>query len=176
MGPTLTGLDELVTLNTGCVCDPFCLLSLAHNIMGPTLTGLDRLVRLPMGCGEQNMILFAPNIYVMRYLNSTNQLTDDISDKALGFMRTGYQRELTYRHDDGSYSAFGKNDNSGSTWLTAYVLKSFAQAKRYIFIDKDDLKRSARWLLSLQTPSGAFRKVRHINMLPVTWAGIHKGA
>ena len=28
----------------------------------------------------------------------------------------GYQRELTYKHDDGSYSAFGKNDDSGNTW------------------------------------------------------------
>ncbi len=28
----------------------------------------------------------------------------------------GYQRELTYKHDDGSYSAFGKSDESGNTW------------------------------------------------------------
>lgn len=38
----------------------------------------------------------------------------------------GYQRELTYKHDDGSYSAFGKNDESGNTWsvnlLTALVM------------------------------------------------------
>lgn len=38
----------------------------------------------------------------------------------------GYQRELTYKHDDGSYSAFGKSDESGNTWsvnlLTARVM------------------------------------------------------
>lgn len=45
---------------------------------------------------------------------------------------TGYQRELRYRHDDGSFSAFGNSDASGSTWLTAFVLKSFAQARQYI--------------------------------------------
>jgi len=28
----------------------------------------------------------------------------------------GYQRELNYKHDDGSYSAFGKSDESGNTW------------------------------------------------------------
>lgn len=28
----------------------------------------------------------------------------------------GYQRELTFKHDDGSYSAFGKSDESGNTW------------------------------------------------------------
>lgn len=29
---------------------------------------------------------------------------------------TGYQRQLTYRHRDGSYSAFGERDASGSMW------------------------------------------------------------
>jgi len=28
----------------------------------------------------------------------------------------GYQRELTYKHNDGAYSAFGSRDSSGSTW------------------------------------------------------------
>lgn len=28
----------------------------------------------------------------------------------------GYQRELTYKHNDGSYSAFGQSDESGNTW------------------------------------------------------------
>lgn len=28
----------------------------------------------------------------------------------------GYQRELTYQHTDGSFSAFGDSDDSGSMW------------------------------------------------------------
>lgn len=28
----------------------------------------------------------------------------------------GYQRELTYQRQDGAFSTFGNNDNSGSTW------------------------------------------------------------
>ena len=28
----------------------------------------------------------------------------------------GYQNELTYKHKDGSYSAFGERDGSGNTW------------------------------------------------------------
>ena len=31
----------------------------------------------------------------------------------------GYQRELTYKRKDGSYSAFGNSDKEGSLW---YVL------------------------------------------------------
>ena len=34
-----------------------------------------------------------------------------------GFISTvGYQRELNYRHNDGSYSAWGGSDGSGSLW------------------------------------------------------------
>ena len=57
--------------------------------MGPSLSGLEGLLRLPTGCGEQNMVKFAPNIFVMQYLNSTKQLTDEVHNKAVGFLRTG---------------------------------------------------------------------------------------
>lgn len=70
--------------------------------------------------------------------------------------RTGYQRELKYRHDDYSYSAFGKSDDSGSLWLTAFVVRSFSAARRYIEIDPSDLDKSAHWLLSKQLENGCF--------------------
>lgn len=86
------------------------------DIMGPSINNLNTLLRMPFGCGEQNMLLFVPNIVVTEYLRNTGQLTDAISAKALGFMETGYQKELTYKRDDGSFSAFGKSDAAGSTW------------------------------------------------------------
>jgi len=57
--------------------------------MGPALGGLDQLLQLPTGCGEQNMLRFAPNIYVLEYLTNTDQLTSTIHDKAIGFLHTG---------------------------------------------------------------------------------------
>ena len=68
-----------------CVCVCMC----TGDVMGPALNGLDQLLKLPTGCGEQNMILFAPNIYVLEYLSNTDQLTSSVRDKAVGFMRTG---------------------------------------------------------------------------------------
>lgn len=44
---------------------------------------------MPYGCGEQNMINFAPNIYVLEYLTNTRQLKEDIKLKATSFMREG---------------------------------------------------------------------------------------
>ena len=126
------------------------------DLMGPALQGLSGLVRMPMGCGEQNMVLFTPNIYVVQYLESTKQLQPSVKNKAVAFMKSGYQRQLTYRHADGSYSAFGKSDAQGSLWLTAFVVKSFAAARRYIDIDMDELRTSVDWLKSRQLENGCF--------------------
>ena len=71
----------------------------------------------------------------------------------------GYQRELTFRHYDGSYSAFGKSDNSGSMWLTAFVVKSFAQARQFVFIDPAQLTASIGWIRSKQLENGCFPQV-----------------
>ena len=35
------------------------------------------------------MIIFCPNIFVMQYLQSTDQVTSEIESKAIGFMKTG---------------------------------------------------------------------------------------
>ena len=58
--------------------------SVIGDVMGPSLSGLDSLLKLPTGCGEQNMVNFAPNIFVMKYLKKTNSLTGDISLKVYG--------------------------------------------------------------------------------------------
>ena len=44
---------------------------------------------MPYGCGEQNMALFAPNIYVLDYLNETQQLTAELKSKAILYLNTG---------------------------------------------------------------------------------------
>jgi hypothetical protein len=61
-------------------------------------------------------------------------------------MSAGYQRELTYRRDDNSFSAFGKSDPHGSTWLTAFVVRSFKQAQSHIFVDQAVLDKSLEYL------------------------------
>ncbi|NXR06519.1 A2ML1 protein, partial [Semnornis frantzii] len=75
------------------------------DIMGNAVQNLDRLLTMPSGCGEQNMVHFAPNIYIQQYLEKSGQLRPDIRAKAQSFLQSGYQRELLYKHDDGSYSA-----------------------------------------------------------------------
>ncbi|NWQ99002.1 A2ML1 protein, partial [Paradoxornis webbianus] len=129
------------------------------DILGNALQNVDRLLAMPYGCGEQNMVRFAPNIYIQQYLEKTGQLLPDIRAKAQGFLQSGYQRELRYKHDDGSYSAFGNSDSEGNTWLTAFVLKSFGQARAYVAIEERHITDALQWLQQHQRESGCFRSV-----------------
>ncbi|NXA17211.1 A2ML1 protein, partial [Ibidorhyncha struthersii] len=129
------------------------------DIMGNALQNVDCLLAMPYGCGEQNMVRFAPNIYIQQYLEKSGQLHPDIRAKAQGFLQSGYQRELLYKHDDGSYSAFGKSDPSGNTWLTAFVLKSFGQARAYVAIEERHITDALHWLQKKQRQTGCFRSV-----------------
>ncbi|KAM6418117.1 alpha-2-macroglobulin-like protein 1 [Pluvialis apricaria] len=131
-------------------------ISISGDLMGMALQNLDNLVQMPHGCGEQNMVLFAPIVYVLQYLEKTRQLTPEIKEKATGFLRNGYQMQLLYRHRDGSYSVFGQQDGEGNTWLTAFVVKSFGQARKYIYVDDKNVQDALRWLEQNQLPSGCF--------------------
>ena len=105
------------------------------------------------------MVLFAPNVFVARYLRETDQLKPEVMAKAEHLMMTGYQRELTYQRHDGSFSAFGNNDQEGSLWLTAFVLKTFAQAKDLMYIDEAVLADAAEWIAKHQLTDGSFEPV-----------------
>ncbi|KAM6309767.1 alpha-2-macroglobulin-like protein 1 [Podargus strigoides] len=131
-------------------------ISISGDLLGTALHNLDRLVQMPHGCGEQNMVLFAPVVYVLQYLEKTRQLTPEIKERATGFLRNGYQTQLLYRHRDGSYSVFGQQDGEGNTWLTAFVVKSFGQARKYIYVDDKAIQDALRWLEQNQLPSGCF--------------------
>ncbi|POI27218.1 hypothetical protein CIB84_009032 [Bambusicola thoracicus] len=132
--------------------------SVLGDLMGTAMQNLHQLLQMPFGCGEQNMVLFAPNIYVLDYLNKTGQLSEEVKSKAIGYLVSGYQRQMNYKHPDGSYSTFGpRYRQPGNTWLTAFVLKSFAQARSHIFIDEKHIQDALIWLSQNQKENGCFR-------------------
>ncbi|TDH15275.1 hypothetical protein EPR50_G00029320 [Perca flavescens] len=130
--------------------------SVLGDILGRALKNLDGLLQMPYGCGEQNMALLAPDIYILEYLRNTQQLTPAIREKATNFLTSGYQRQLNYKHQDGAYSAFGTG--TGNTWLTAFVLRSFAKAQSFIYIDPANIEASVTWLKSKQQKNGCFEQ------------------
>ncbi|XP_059791268.1 pregnancy zone protein-like [Balaenoptera ricei] len=134
--------------------------SVLGDILGSAMQNLQNLLQMPYGCGEQNMVLFAPNIYVLKYLNETGLLTEKIKSKAISHLTSGYQRQLNYKHSDGSYSTFGDRHSrsQGNTWLTAFVFKSFAQAQSYIFVEDSHIMSSLTWLSQKQKENGCFQR------------------
>ncbi|TAK36664.1 MAG: alpha-2-macroglobulin [Chloroflexota bacterium] len=138
---------------------PRASVAVTGNYLTQTIEGLEKLLQMPFGCGEQNMLLFAPDVFISRYLRATNQSKPEIMAKAEQLMITGYQRQLTYRRNDGSFSAFGNNDKEGSLWLTAFVLKTFAQAKDLIYIDQSVLDAARNWIVGHQKGDGSFESV-----------------
>uniref|UniRef100_A0A673C520 Alpha-2-macroglobulin-like n=1 Tax=Sphaeramia orbicularis TaxID=375764 RepID=A0A673C520_9TELE len=131
--------------------------SVLGDILGRALKNLDGMLQMPYGCGEQNMAKLAPNIYILQYLKNTNQLTPEIQERATNYLTSGYQRQLNYKHSDGAYSTFGTGD--GNTWLTAFVLRSFAKAQSFIFIDPSVMEQSKTWLEGKQRENGCFQQV-----------------
>uniref|UniRef100_I3J8W9 Alpha-2-macroglobulin n=2 Tax=Oreochromis niloticus TaxID=8128 RepID=I3J8W9_ORENI len=130
--------------------------SVLGDILGRALKNLDGLLQMPHGCGEQNMALLAPNIYILHYLKGTQQLTTAIMEKATNFLTSGYQRQLNYKSDDGAYTTFGTGP--GNTWLTAFVVRSFAKAQSFIYIDPRTIEESKTWLQHKQQETGCFEK------------------
>ncbi|XP_063724104.1 alpha-2-macroglobulin-like isoform X3 [Symsagittifera roscoffensis] len=125
---------------------------LYSQMVGPALSNPDKLVRQPTGCGEQNMIYMAPLVYLRQILQAIGVSLDrEKEDQLTRFMSMGYQRELTYKHDNGGYSAFGQQSgNPSSTWLTAFVVKTFSEAARSgdVQVSMETLLDSLSYILS----------------------------
>lgn len=45
----------------------------------------------------------------------------------INLLLSGYERQLTYQRDDGSFSAFGSSDTSGSTWCVKLFLLCYSK-------------------------------------------------
>lgn len=136
---------------------------LVGDLLGPVIKNLERLLHLPSGCGEQTMSKLVPNYLVYDYLKSINKLTPELEHRIKRNLEEGYQHMFHYRHDDGSYSSFGPGkwreedpERNGSTWLTAYVLRTFSQISELIDVDEKQLAQGYEFLLTRQAENGSF--------------------
>ncbi|XP_041838071.1 complement C3-like [Melanotaenia boesemani] len=136
--------------------------SLIENVFSGKSMGT--MIQEPHGCGEQNMINLTPTVIATIYLDKTNKWEDvgfEQRNTALKHMKTGYQSELAYRKDDGSFTVFMHTPST--TWLTSYVTKVFAMAYELIAIDKNVICSAVKFLiLKTQQPDGIFKEVGEV--------------
>uniref|UniRef100_A0A8C3DM49 Complement C3 n=1 Tax=Corvus moneduloides TaxID=1196302 RepID=A0A8C3DM49_CORMO len=131
---------------------------------------LKHLIVTPSGCGEQNMIALTPTVIAVHYLDNTMQWENFGIDRRAGaieLIRKGYTQQLAFRKPDSSYAAF--INRPSSTWLTAYVVKVFAMARKLTDIEHSEICGPVKWLiLNKQKPDGVFQEdapVIHKEML-----------
>lgn len=130
---------------------------------------------MPGGCGEQTLLGFVPDIAIYKYLKATNQLTPALNDKLNQYLLAGYQNELNYQRYDGGFSAFGNNDASSSTWLSAYAAWSFYLAKDYITISSNVIQNSLDFIVQQAKTDGSFNepgRVIHSDMQGEAGSGV----
>lgn len=75
----------------------FCLIRRKHfatfydsgDLLGQSINGLANLLQMPSGCGEQNMLNFAPDVYILKYLETTGQSVGSVYNDAMLYISTG---------------------------------------------------------------------------------------
>ena len=81
-------------------------------------------------------------------------------------MKDGYQRQLVYQLDDGSFSAFGPSkDKAGSVWITAQTMSTFRRCQAYIDVDEAVIGRALAWLQSRQQADGSFKEPKEAGVI-----------
>lgn len=126
------------------------------DILGTAMRNTESFLRIPDGCGEQNIAMFGANLIVLNYLKKTGQLTDEKKSKITGHLSSGYQKQMSYRLSDGSFSTFGSRDSKGNIWLTALVVGLLAEAHEDIYIDENVVNQALVWIASKQESDGSF--------------------
>ncbi|PKK22305.1 alpha-2-macroglobulin-like protein 1 [Columba livia] len=157
-------------------------ISVTGDLMGTALQNMDHLVQMPHGCGEQNMVLFAPVVYLLQYLKKTRQLTPEIKERATGFLRNGKcgwgsplgclhhccilgGRRVTRGEQIHWSQTSSKPRPSTSTWsqplsldveLTAYVLLALLSKPNTTGSDLTTASGIVSWLTRQQNAYGGF--------------------
>nr|XP_058138758.1 ovostatin homolog isoform X2 [Dasypus novemcinctus] len=126
------------------------------DLLALAMQNLETVLPMPFGSGEQNIAQLASATYVLDYQKYTEELTEEEKNKAFAFLANGYQKQLFFKHPDGSYSVFLDSNQKGSIWLTALTFKTLERMKDYVFIDEQIQKQTLIWLSSKQKGDGCF--------------------
>ena len=128
--------------------------------VGPAMNNLGALLAgLPAGCGEQNLAGLLPPAILLDYLAAVGRSSPSFTGRARASMEQAYQRQLVFRHRDGSFSPFGKTDIYGTVWLTSQAAGALQRAAKYIDIDPEVIDLALSWLAGQQQPDGSFQEL-----------------
>ncbi|MCL2364549.1 MAG: MG2 domain-containing protein [Defluviitaleaceae bacterium] len=127
------------------------------SVMSHVLEGMENIFRMPFGCFEQTSSILYPNILALRYLQQNNLDNPALTDRALRYISSGYQRLLTFEvgRQTGGFSLFGHAP--AETVLTAYGLMQLTNLSEVYSIDERVLYRMKDFLFDHQNNDGSFQ-------------------
>ncbi len=124
--------------------------------MSQNIEGLENIFRMPTGCFEQVSSSLYPNIVALKYMEENKIIDNELKEKVLGYISSGYQKLLTYEvlGERGGYSLYG--DRPAETVLTAYGLMEFTDLKDVYNVDKKVIEDMNEFLYGKQKSNGSF--------------------
>ena len=131
------------------------------SVMSQVIEGMENIFRMPFGCFEQTSSILYPNILALRYMQQNNIDNPTLTQTALEYISSGYQRLLTFevRGEKGGFSLFG--DAPAETVLTAYGLMQLKDLTSVYTIDERVLDRMSEFLFNNQNNDGSFQITGH---------------
>lgn len=131
--------------------------------MSQAVEGMENIFRMPTGCFEQVSSSLYPNILALKYLEDNNISNNELRQKALNYISSGYQKLLTYEvlGESGGYSLYGHSP--AETVLTAYGLMEIKDLSNVYPVDSNVIEKMTNFLYKKQNIDGTFTITgRHI--------------
>ncbi len=127
-------------------------LKIYPNLLAHVTESIEGLLQRPYGCGEQTISSTYPNLMILKFALKDGK----IRAQANNYLGKGYERLLGYQQSDGGFSVWAKD--APDVALTAYALRFLTDAKDYIAVDQEVIKRARTWLIKQQRTDGGWTR------------------
>ncbi len=122
------------------------------------MAGIEGMLRQPHGCFEQVSSSTYPNLLVLDFLNKSGYENKEISEKALGYIKSGYKKLAGYECSTGGFEWYGADP--AHEGLTAYGLMEFIDMQKvYKGVSQSMINRTRNWLLDKRKGNGEFKVI-----------------
>lgn len=137
-------------------------LKIYPSAISQAIDGMESIFRMPTGCFEQTSSSLYPNILALKYLQDNNLDSEEIREKALEYISTGYQRLLTFEvpGEKGGYSLFGYAP--AEPVITAFGLMELNDATTVYDVDEQVIENMKEYLYRVQKINGSFDINSHL--------------
>lgn len=124
--------------------------------MSQTVEGMENIFKMPTGCFEQISSSLYPNILALKYLEDNGIVNEELKEKAISYISSGYQKLLTYevKGESGGYSLYGSSP--AETVLTAYGLMEVTDLSKVYSVDDSVIQKMTEFLYKKQNSNGTF--------------------